>query len=69
MGTPPACGSQTSLAVNPRYVINAGTAAGKAGVAMALLAQSLGKGISIQGTGGCSLWSDTEDAAYIVLGN
>lgn len=64
-------GSRTSTptchTAGTRWVINTGTPQGQAMAAALLTAYSLGKRISVQGTGNCSLWGDTESVDYFVI--
>jgi hypothetical protein len=53
--SPPSCVTQ-----NNRFVISPATDAGKAQIASVLSALARGATVSIQGTGTCDIWPDTE---------
>ena len=59
----PACGQ----GIAQRFAINGATAAGKVQAAALLTAYSLGKKISVIGTGDCQVWSDTETVNYFQM--
>lgn len=56
----PACGA----AAPSRWAIDVTTSTGQAQAAALLSAYTLKKRIWVNGTGTCSIWSDTETAAY-----
>jgi hypothetical protein len=58
----PACATNTG-----RWVINVSTPAGQAMASLILTAYSLGKQITVQGTGACTDWPDTESVNYLVM--
>lgn len=60
--SPPTCATQAI-----RWVIDVTTSQGQAMVAALLTAQSRGKRISIQGTGDCEVWGDTETVLYFII--
>jgi len=57
----PACATQN------RWSINTTTAKGQAMLSVLLTAYASGKPISIQGTGDCRDWPDTESIDYFFL--
>lgn len=57
----PACSTQD------RWAINGTTDGGKIIISTLLTAYAQGKQISIQGTGTCTAWSDTETVDYIIV--
>jgi len=59
----PACGATLAS----RFAINGATAAGKVQVAALLTAYSMGKKISVVGTGDCQVWSDTETVNFFQM--
>ena len=52
---------------NTRWAINAATMGGQAQLSGLMTAVARGKRISIQGTGTCSVWGDTESVDYFVV--
>lgn len=57
----PACSTQD------RWAINGTTDGGKIIISTLLTAYAQGKQTSIQGTGTCTVWSDTETVDYIIV--
>jgi len=60
---PPACGA----GYGTRWVIDASTLQGQSQLSVLLTAYSLHKSISIQGTGACDIWGDTETVQIILV--
>jgi hypothetical protein len=58
----PACATAAG-----RWVINVATPAGQAMASVILTAYSLGKPVSVMGTGACADWGDTESVLYVVM--
>ena len=64
-GTPvghPACATSTN-----RWVINLALPAGQAMASVVLTAYSLGKPITVTGTGACTDWGDTESVLFVAM--
>ena len=59
----PSCGQNFSS----RWVINSTYTGGNTQVSVLLSAHAQGKKISIVGTGGCDIWSDTETVEHLVV--
>jgi hypothetical protein len=59
--SPPACATSTG-----RFVVNSTIAAGQAQVAVILSALARGATVSIQGSGACDVWPDTETILWIL---
>jgi hypothetical protein len=59
--SPPACATSTG-----RFVANSTIAAGQAQVAVILSALARGATVSIQGSGACDVWPDTETILWIL---
>jgi hypothetical protein len=64
-GTPPACGAGLTL----RYAINASTLIGQSQLSVLMTAWSMHKRVYVHGSGGCSIWGDTETADWIAAEN
>ena len=56
-----ACGSANAN----RFSIKPSTPGGKAMIATVLFASAQGKAITVQGTGDCGIWGDTESAKFL----
>lgn len=64
-GTPPACGAQ----VPARFAIDASTLIGQAQLSVLMTAWSMHKRVYVSGSGGCSIWGDTETVNFIAAEN
>ena len=53
--------------VTQRWVINVATAQGQAMAAALLTAYMAHKRITVQGTGDCGVWADTETVSYFII--
>lgn len=58
-----ACGKNN----NTRLAIKPSTPGGKAHLAVAMLAFSMGKSVTATGSGDCAVWSDTESLQYLYI--
>lgn len=59
--------NRPSCATEDRWVINVSTPAGQAIYAAVLTAIASGRKITVQGTGACSFWGDTESVQSIQM--
>ena len=67
-GTP--TGTPSCASTNPnRWAMDPTTANGQGQIALIRFAAALGKTVAIIGTGTCSLWTDTETVASILVTN
>jgi len=57
----PACNT-----IGNRWAIDLGASGGKAAYAAVLAAYLSGKTLSVNGTGDCGIWGDTESALYVI---
>lgn len=63
-GPAPAC---QGPGLAQRWAIDASTVAGQAAASALLTAYALKKRVNVYGTGGCSIWGDTETVSFFII--